>query len=132
MKKVLLPEFDRAFAGLIADLNQRGMLDSTLVISMGEFGRTPKVNSAAGRDHHNDCWSIAIAGAGIPGGRILGATDKYAAEVTDLPVAPEDLLCTICHILGIDPTHEYDTPLRRPVKVNNGGRIVPEILGGMG
>ena len=132
MKKVLLPEFDRAFAGLIADLNQRGMLDSTLVISMGEFGRTPKVNSAAGRDHHNDCWSIAIAGAGIPGGRILGATDKYAAEVTDLPVAPEDLLCTICHILGIDPTHEYDTPLRRPVKVTNGGRIVPEILGGMG
>ena len=129
MKKVLLPEFDRAFAGLIADLHQRGMLDSTLVISMGEFGRTPKVNAGAGRDHHNDCWSIAMAGAGIPGGRILGATDKYAAEVTDLPVEPEDLLCTICHILGIDPAHEYDTPLRRPVKVNNSGRLVPEILG---
>lgn len=129
MKKVLLPEFDMAFAGLVADLHERGMLDSTLVIGMGEFGRTPKVNSGAGRDHHNDCWSIALAGAGLPGGRILGSTDKYAAEVTDLPVEPEDLLCTILHILGVDPTHEYDTPLRRPVKANNSGSPVRQILG---
>ena len=87
MKKVLLPEFDRAFAALLEDLHQRGMLDSTLVIAMGEFGRTPKVNDDAGRDHHNKAWSIALAGAGIPGGRVLGATDKTATEVTDLPGA---------------------------------------------
>src|SRR6266576_1253607 len=102
MKKVLLPEFDRAFAALLQDLHQRGMLDSTLVIAMGEFGRTPKINNDAGRDHHNKAWSIALAGAGIPGGRILGATDAKATEVTDLPVEPEDLLYTIYSILGVD------------------------------
>lgn len=128
MKKALLPEFDRAFAALLEDLDERGMLATTLVLAMGEFGRTPKVNGAAGRDHHNDCWSIAIGGAGIPGGRILGATDKLAAEVTELPVEPEDLIYTLCRILGIDPAHEYDTPLRRPVKVNNGGKMIEGLL----
>lgn len=128
MKKVLLPEFDRAFASLLEDLDQRGMLETTLVIAMGEFGRTPKVNGAAGRDHHKDCWSIVIAGAGIPGGRILGATDKHAAEVTELPVEPEDLMFTLYTILGIDPTHEYDTPLRRPIKISNGGTLIPGLL----
>ncbi len=129
MKKLLLPEFDRAFASLLEDLDQRGMLDTTLVLAMGEFGRTPKINAGAGRDHHNDCWSIALAGAGIPGGRVLGATDKHAAEVTDLPVEPENLMYTLCTILGIDPTHEYDTPLRRPVKAANGGELIPGLLG---
>ena len=128
LKKLLLPEFDRAFAALLEDLDARGLLDSTLVLAMGEFGRTPKVNAGAGRDHHNDCWSIAMAGAGIAGGRILGATDKHAAEVTELPVEPEDLVHTICEILGIDPTHEYDTPLRRPVKISNGGKAIPGLL----
>jgi hypothetical protein len=128
MKKVLLPEFDIALAGLLQDLDDRGMLDTTLVIAMGEFGRTPKVNSGAGRDHHCGCWSIALAGAGIPGGRILGATDKHAAEITDLPVSPEDLLFTIYKILGIDPTREYHTSVGRPVKVVNGGRIISGLL----
>lgn len=128
MKKVLLPEFDRAFAALLEDLDERGMLETTLVLAMGEFGRTPQINGAAGRDHHNDCWSIAIGGAGIPGGRILGATDKLGAEVTELPVEPEDLIYTLCQILGIDPAHEYETPLRRPVKVNNGGRMIEGLL----
>ncbi len=129
MKKLLLPEFDRAFATLLEDLHDRGLLDTTLVLAMGEFGRTPKVNSAAGRDHHKDCWSIALAGAGIPGGRVLGATDKHAAEITDLPVEPEDLMCSLYGILGIDPTHEYDTPLKRPVKVTNGGKPIRGLVG---
>jgi len=128
MKKVLLPEFDRAFATLLEDLHQRGMLDSTLVIAMGEFGRTPKVNNDAGRDHHNKAWSIALAGAGIPGGRVLGATDKTATEVTDLPVQPEDLLHTIYAILGVDSTREYQTPIGRPSKIVNGGSIIPGLL----
>jgi uncharacterized protein (DUF1501 family) len=128
MKKVLLPEFDRAFATLLEDLHQRGMLDSTLVIAMGEFGRTPKVNNDAGRDHHNKAWSIALAGAGIPGGRVLGATDKTATEVTDLPVQPEDLLHTIYAILGVDSTREYQTPIGRPSKIVNGGTMIPGLL----
>jgi hypothetical protein len=128
MKKVLLPEFDRAFAALLEDLHQRGMLDSTLVIAMGEFGRTPMVNKDAGRDHHNKAWSIVLAGAGIPGGRVLGATDKTATEVTDLPVQPEDLLHSIYSILGVDTTREYQTPIGRPSKIVNGGKMIPGLV----
>src|SRR5579864_1319885 len=129
MKKALLPEFDRAFAGLLEDLHDRGMLDTTLVIAMGEFGRTPKVNDAAGRDHHSKAWSIALAGAGIPGGRVLGATDSNGVQVTDLPVEPEDLLFTIYTLFGVDPAREYQTPIGRPVKPVNGGRFIPGLLG---
>jgi hypothetical protein len=128
MKKALLPEFDRAFAGLLEDLHDRGMLDTTLVIAMGEFGRTPKVNAAAGRDHHSKAWSIALAGAGIPGGRVLGATDQNGVQVTDLPVEPEDLLFTIYTMLGVDPAREYQTPIGRPVKPVNGGHFIPGLL----
>ncbi len=128
MKKALLPEFDRAFAGLLEDLHERGMLDTTLVIAMGEFGRTPKVNEAAGRDHHSKAWSIALAGAGIPGGRVLGATDKDGVQVTDLPVEPEDLLFTIYTLLGVDPAREYQTPIGRPVKPVNGGHFIPGLV----
>lgn len=128
MKKALLPEFDRGFAALLEDLHQRGMLATTLVIAMGEFGRTPKVNADAGRDHHNKAWSIVLAGAGVSGGRVLGATDKTATEVTDLPVEPEDLLLTIYKILGVDTTKEYHTPIGRPVKVVNGGKPIPGLL----
>ncbi len=128
MKKALLPEFDRGFGTLLEDLHERGMLDSTLVIAMGEFGRTPKVNDGAGRDHHSKAWSIVLAGAGIPGGRVLGSTDKTATEVTALPVEPEDLLFTIYKILGVDPAREYHTPIGRPVKVVNGGKLIPGLL----
>jgi len=129
MKKALLPEFDRAFAGLLEDLHDRGMLDTTLVIAMGEFGRTPKVNDAAGRDHHSKAWSIALAGAGIPGGRVLGATDSNGVQVTDLPVEPEDLLFSVYTLFGVDPAREYQTPIGRPVKPVNGGRLIPGLLG---
>ena len=128
MKKVLLPEFDRGFAALLQDLHDRGMLDTTLVIAMGEFGRTPKVNEAAGRDHHSKAWSIALAGAGIPGGRVLGATDATATEVTDFPVEPEDLLYTIYRILGVDPTKAYQTPIGRPSNTVNGGKMIPGLV----
>ena len=128
MQKILLPEFDRAFAALLEDLDQRGMLDTTLVIANGEFGRTPKINSDAGRDHHCKAWSVVFAGAGITGGRVLGATDKTGTEVTDLPVEPEDLLYTIYSILGIDPTKEHHTPIGRPVKNANGGSMIKGLV----
>jgi len=80
MKKVLLPEFDKAFATLVDDLHQRGMLDTTLVVGMGEFGRTPKINDAAGRDHHNKAWSVVFAGGGIQGGRVLEQPTKLARK----------------------------------------------------
>lgn len=103
LKEVLLPEFDRAFAGLLQDLDQRGLLETTLVIALGEFGRTPRINRQAGRDHHASAWSIVLAGAGLRGGRVLGATDKTGAEVTDLPVSPADLVRSVHAILGADP-----------------------------
>jgi hypothetical protein len=129
MKKILLPEFDPAFATLLQDLHERGMLETTLVVSTGEFGRTPKVNGAAGRDHHCRAWSIVLAGAGIPGGRILGATDATGTEVTDLPTKPEDLYFSLYSILGIDPRHEYQTAIGRPVKVVDGGSMIPGLVG---
>jgi hypothetical protein len=124
----LLPLFDHLITTLVGDLSERGLLDETLVIAMGEFGRTPKVNDAAGRDHHNKAWSIALAGAGISGGRVLGATDDKAMEVTDFPVEPEDLLHTIYRILGVDPTKAYQTPIGRPSNIVNGGRMIPGLV----
>ncbi|MFN7924356.1 MAG: DUF1501 domain-containing protein [Bryobacteraceae bacterium] len=128
MKKVLLPEFDPAFATLVEDLDQRGMLDTTLVITTGEFGRTPKVNGDAGRDHHCKAWSVVFAGAGLTGGRVIGATDKTATEVTDNPVEPEDLMHTLYTMLGVDPAKEYHTVIGRPVKLANGGKMIPGLL----
>lgn len=128
MKKILLPEFDPAFATLLQDLHERGMLDTTLVMSTGEFGRTPKVNGAAGRDHHCKAWSIVLAGAGITGGRVLGATDSTGTEVTDLPTKPEDLYFSLYSILGINPRQEYQTPIGRPVKIVDGGSVIPGLL----
>lgn len=129
MKKVLLPEFDPAFATLVEDLSDRGMLDSTLVIAMGEFGRTPKVNADAGRDHHNKAWTVAFAGGGLTGGRVIGATDKTATEITDTPAEPEDLLYTIYSMLGIDPAKEYHTSIGRPSRIVNGGKPIPGLIG---
>jgi hypothetical protein len=128
LKKSLLPEFDPAYATLLADLHDRGLLDRTLVIVTGEFGRTPKVNDSAGRDHHCKAWSVVLAGGGIPGGRILGATDKSGTEVTDLPVGPEELFYSLYTILGIDPQREYPTPIGRPVKIVSGGSAIPGLL----
>ncbi|MCC6586618.1 MAG: DUF1501 domain-containing protein [Bryobacterales bacterium] len=128
MKNVLLPEFDPAFATLIEDLGERGMLDTTLVIAMGEFGRTPLVNKDAGRDHHCKAWSVVFAGGGLTGGRVIGETDETATEVTDTPVEPEDLMFTLYSMLGLDLTKEYLTQFGHPVKLVNGGKLIPGLL----
>jgi hypothetical protein len=125
-KKV--PAFDQGFSALIRDLHQRGLLDETLVVVMGEFGRTPKVNKKAGRDHWGRAGSLIFAGAGMQGGRVIGATDKNGAFVTDRPVRPADVCWTIYDSLGIDPARELHTPEGRPVSILAEGSTVQELF----
>lgn len=122
MKKSILPYFDRAFSAFIEDMHERGLLDETLVVVMGEFGRTPQVGqitssagaSAEGRDHWPHCYSIMMAGAGVKPGITFGSSDRFAAYPASDPVTPEDIAATIYQAMGVDPrTHIYD-PLGRP------------------
>jgi len=106
LREVLLPEFDRAFSGLVDHLEGRGLLASTLVVAAGEFGRSPRINALGGRDHHAGAWSAVLAGAGLAGGRVVGATDRCGEEVTESPVTPADLLRTIYAILGVGESQQ--------------------------
>ena len=123
----LLPPFDQGMAAFLNDMERRGLLDTTLVICLGEFGRTPKINKDAGRDHWPDCYSVVLAGGGIRRGTVFGASDRQAAYPTEAPVAPWDLAATMFHLVGIDPhAHVYDR-LDRPFKLSH-GRVVEELL----
>ncbi len=124
----LIPPADKAFAALITDLEQRGLLDSTLVVMMGEMGRTPRVNAQAGRDHWSMAQCILFAGGGVKPGQIIGSTDHQAAYPTSDPVSVSDLLRTIHTLLGIDADKEYPDPLGRPVPLVNGGKLIPGLL----
>lgn len=124
----LIPHADQAFSALVCDLERRGMLESTLVIMMGEMGRTPRINAQAGRDHWSQAQSVLFAGGGIKPGMVVGATDKQAAYPTTEPYGVEDLNRTIFNQLGIDASKTYLTPLGRPVPIVNGGRIIRELL----
>jgi uncharacterized protein (DUF1501 family) len=95
--------FDAAYTALIDDLYQRGLLDTTLVIAMGEFGRTYKLNSRGGRDHWPGVWSVLFAGGGVRGGQVIGASDKNGAEPVDRPVHPSEIAATVYNAFGIDP-----------------------------
>jgi len=108
--QMLVPELDNVLHCLITDLEDRGLLDSTLVIAMGEFGRTPWLNEARGRDHYPNAWSMSLAGCGIKPGVVYGATDDEGFEVADKPVDQRQLFSTIFTALGIDPNEEYDLP----------------------
>ncbi len=110
MHQMLVPELDNVLYQLITDLEQRGMLQDTLVIAMGEFGRTPWLNDARGRDHYSKAWSMAMAGAGVRGGVVYGATDAMGFEVTANKVDNRQLFATIFQALGIDPQEEYNLP----------------------
>lgn len=125
----LIPPADRAFAALVNDLEQRGLLDSTLVVMMGEMGRTPRVNAQAGRDHWSMAQCILFAGGGTRPGQIIGATDKQAAAPTRDPVSVADLLHTVCSLLGIDAHKTYADPLGRPVPLVDGGHMIPGLIG---
>jgi uncharacterized protein (DUF1501 family) len=122
------PKLDRGVAGLITDLSQRGLLDSTLVICMGEFGRTPKINKDAGRDHWPHAMSILAAGAGIPGGQIIGATDAKGYYASDNVHSPEDLAASLYTKMGIDPTQMLTNSAGRPVQLVNGGHPIKELF----
>lgn len=128
LEKDMLPHVDRAYSALIKDLEQRGLLETTLVVLMGEMGRTPRVNKDAGRDHWSMAQSVLFAGGGIKPGLVLGATDRQAAAPTADPVSVEDILRTIFAQMGVDTTKTYYTPLGRPVPIVDGGRIIPGLV----
>ncbi|TVP96294.1 MAG: DUF1501 domain-containing protein [Planctomycetaceae bacterium] len=123
----LIPTFDLGFSALLSDLSERGLLDETLVIAMGEFGRTPKINTRGGRDHWPRVFSVVLAGGGVPGGQVIGASDRMGESPLDNPVTPNDLAHTLYTLLGVDPDRELQTADGRPVPVNQGGRLIREL-----
>jgi uncharacterized protein (DUF1501 family) len=127
--KTLAEQVDRPFAQLIRDLKDRGMLDRTLIVWMGEFGRTPNINARGGRDHFPRAFNVALAGGGIRGGQVIGKTDEAGTAVTDRPVTVTDLFQTICAALKIDGNKENFARAGRPIKIVDGGEVVRELLG---
>ena len=129
VRDVLCPQFDGTFATLINDLDQRGLLDETLVVAMGEFGRSPKINARGGRDHWGSVFSVVMAGGGIDGGQIIGSSDRLGAFPLSRPVRPPDLAATIFHLMGIDPAGEFVDALNRPRRLTNNGVVLGELTG---
>ena len=129
VRDVLCPQFDRTFATLLDDLSDRGLLDETLVIAMGEFGRSPKINAVGGRDHWGSCFSLVMAGAGVPGGQIIGSSDRIGGFPDSRPIRPRDLAATVFHLLGLSPGAEYIDPLGRPRPITDGGTPIREVVG---
>jgi Protein of unknown function (DUF1501) len=125
MKDKLCPNLDQGYAALLDDLEARGLLDETLVVMLGEFGRTPQINAAAGRDHWAPCNTVVFAGGGIPGGAVYGASDRLAAYPASDPVTPQDLSATIYHLLGVDPHLTLRDPTGRPYELSTGEPIWP-------
>jgi len=123
----LMPIMDAAYSTLLEDLSMRGLLDETLVVWMAEFGRTPRLNGAAGRDHWGSVFSVALAGGGIRGGMVHGASDNIAGYPRDGRVRPQDLLATVFHALGIAPDTEYQDSLGRPIPLTRGD-VIRQIL----
>ena len=124
----LIPPADRAFSALVNDLEDRGLLNDTLVVMMGEMGRTPRINAQAGRDHWSMAQCILFAGGGTKPGIVIGSTDEQAAAPRSDPVSIPDLLKTICQLMGIDASKEYLTPLGRPVPIVDGGQLIPGLV----
>jgi uncharacterized protein (DUF1501 family) len=130
--RALSLEADAGMAALLDDLRERGRLDSTLVIWMGEFGRSPQITSGGGRNHWARAWSSVLAGGGIRGGQVVGRTDREAAEVVERPISVVDFLATVCRVLGIDYTRENHAPgVKRPIPIVDTSKpvtIISELL----
>lgn len=120
----LIPTFDLGFSALLGDLSERGLLEQTLVVAMGEFGRTPKLNSQGGRDHWPRVFSVAMAGGGVRGGQIIGSSDRMGESPRDQPITPKDLAFSAYTLLGLHPQTELRTPDGRPVQLNQGGHWI--------
>ncbi|QEH37303.1 hypothetical protein OJF2_58930 [Aquisphaera giovannonii] len=128
LKDTLAPPLDKGLTALLGDLSDRGLLKDTLLVMMGEFGRTPKINPNAGRDHHGRASSLILAGAGIPGGLVLGRTDARGDLPTDRPVTPADLAALVYLKLGIDPDRKFEAPDGRPIRLVENGQPPRELL----
>jgi uncharacterized protein (DUF1501 family) len=128
LKNSLLHTLDGALSTLWRDLADRGLLGRTLVVVTGEFGRTPRINNNAGRDHWGPAFAVALGGAGIQGGRVVGKSDARAERPASDPYGPEDLAATMYHLLGIDPKEEFYTPEGRPVPIVNNGKVIEALL----
>jgi hypothetical protein len=124
----LIPSLDMAFAGLIEDLEQRDMLQTTLIVVMGEFGRTPKLNTDGGRDHWPRVFSVAMAGGGVAGGHVIGSSDPVGEGPKDRPVTPADLAATMYTLLGVDPALLMHTSDGRPIRASRDGQVIQEVL----
>jgi len=128
LRRELLPGLDGALATLFRDLADRGMLETTLVLVAGEFGRTPRINRNAGRDHWGSAFTVVLGGGGIRGGRAIGRTDARAERPNGDAHGPENLCATMYHLLGIDPHDEFYTPEGRPVRIVNNGQVIQDLL----
>jgi uncharacterized protein (DUF1501 family) len=128
LKRDLLPALDGALSTLFRDLADRGLLNSSLVVVTGEFGRTPRINKDAGRDHWGPGFTVALGGGRIKGGRVVGKSDARAEKPATDPHGPEDLAATMYYLMGIDPKEEFYTPEGRPVPIVNQGRIIHDLL----
>ena len=123
-----LPELDRAMSALVEDLAQRGLLESTAIIWMGEFGRTPRINGAAGRDHWARSWSVVVGGAGFKRGVVIGETNSEGTEVTSEPYTSEDLMASTLKALGISLETTFTSKNGRPMKIANSGKVIKEMI----
>lgn len=123
-----LPQLDKAMSALVEDLEQRGLLQDTAIIWMGEFGRTPRINQNAGRDHWARSWSCVVGGAGIQGGLAVGETSSDGTAVESEPFSSEDLMATVCKGLGIGLDTTFMSKNRRPMKIANGGKVISELV----
>lgn len=129
LKASLLPKFDQALAALVTDLCERGLQDDVLVMAMGEFGRTPKINSGAGRDHWPGAMSVVYAGGGLRMGQAIGTTNALAEYPTSKPASPGCVLSTMYHVLGIDHKHVFYDDAKRPMPILNEGEPIKELIG---
>ena len=125
----LLPELDKGMSALVDDLADRRLLDTTTIVWMGEFGRTPKINQNAGRDHHPGSWSVVVGGGGLKNGQLIGATDADGLDIVDHPIGVMDLIATMTQTMGINVETQYTTPRGRPIKVVDGGKPIKELVG---
>ncbi len=119
---------DSAVGCLVEDLSQRGLLNSTIVMVMGEFGRTPRINPQAGRDHWGEVMSVMAAGGGFPGGAVVGSSNAKGELPKDLPITPADLLTTLYHKLGIDPSTTFVNRSGRPISIGSNGRLIEQLV----
>lgn len=125
--KQKMPDVDQGLAALLEDLDLRGLLESTLVVVTGEFGRTPKINENGGRDHWSNTFSVVVAGGGVRGGQVIGKTDLQGAEPVERPVTPEELYCSMYRQLGIDPDRFLPSTSGRGISIIEGGTVIPEL-----